>query len=584
MALEVNPHVARLRRFQPFQTDSAELVYEHTDPTDRYFEAAALSYLIQLIERPEARLVVLTGDAGHGKTSLCARVLERLGRDPREALQAIQELGTDMKPIATTAGGRDVRLLTDLSEVPRVDAAPLLAQLVRPADDSIAIVCANEGHLRSSVSADETGRSRVIIDTLEQGIEFGMVARPDAGVHVINLNFQSTAPDGKDGLVDWATREWAADGRRWRPCQRCDARDACPIFANYQSLSDNERGSKRREGIRTLFSTAERMGAVITTRQALAVVAYAVTGGLICEDVHKRYTRDYAGSGWQHEHLFHQALFGDQLSVSKRRQIAAFAALRRLDPGATSLREVDDVLDPEDVPTNFLPPRLNAGRGARSRKEAQRESELMRTLMTYLRRLDYFERGDGHLRRMGLVSGPEFVDIAAGTPPPVKVRDRLLRGLEAAQGVRRPGEPPDFLVLDPAFFSHRSQAAVIAARVQGRSVEIMSQLDYWGTANAEAATLPQAVDWSSRAVYLRIAGSDGVVPITLDLIRFELLSRWARGLTTRGQYESETRGLTRLLAKLVPTESERDDIEVLVNGERRSLTIDVGDRIRSGGA
>src|SRR5690349_12933280 len=99
MALEVNQHVARLRGFQPFQTDSAELVYEHTDPTERHFETASLNFLADLVERPEVRLVVLTGDAGHGKTSICARLLERLGRGPEDALGAIRELGTAVDPI-----------------------------------------------------------------------------------------------------------------------------------------------------------------------------------------------------------------------------------------------------------------------------------------------------------------------------------------------------------------------------------------------------------------------------------------------------------------------------------------------------
>lgn len=583
MALEVNQHVTRLRGLQPFQTDSAELVYEHTNPNDRHFEAAALNYLVELIERPEVRLVVLTGDAGHGKTSLCARLLERLGRAPGEALQAVQDLGTATEPVATTVGGRDLRLLTDLSEVPRESAAQLLAQLLQPPDDSVSIVCANEGHLRSSVSADETDRSRIVIDTLVEGVRTGIVAGPDPGVYVINLNFQSTAPDGKEGLVDWALREWAADGRRWRICQRCDAREVCPIFANYRSLSERERGNTRREGIRALFSTAERMGSVITTRQAIAVVAFAVTGGLVCGEVHKRYSRAQ-GRDWQYRHLYHQALFADQLSASKRRQVPAFAALRRLDPGSVSLREVDDTLDPDTIPTTFLPPRLSAEKGARSRREAQRESEVMRALVTYLRRLDYFEHGDSHLRRMGLVSGTEFVDIAGGSIAPVEVRDRLLRGLEAVQGVRRPGEPPDFLILDPAFVSHRNRAAVIAARVQGRNVSVLSQLDYWNETNSAEPGLPRAVDWSSRSVYLRVVGTGGTITIPLDLMRFELLRRWAAGLTTRGQYEAEMRSLTRLLAELAPTGSGSDDIEVLVNGERRSLAIDIGDRIRSGGA
>ena len=299
MALEINQHVARLRRFQPFQTDSAELVYEHTDPNEPHFETATLPFLVELIERSTVRLVVLTGDAGHGKTSLCARLLERLGHEPEEALRMIRELGTATGPIATTRTGRELRLLTDLSELSPEDAGRLLADLVYPADNAVAIVCANEGHLRNSVTADPTGKSRIVIDTLESGISRGVVAGPDLGVHVINMNFQSTAPDGREGLTDWATGAWV-DGRRWRSCQKCDAQDVCPIFDNFRSLADSDSGATRRRGIRALFATAERMGAVITTRQALAVIAFAITGGLVCEDVHRRYNRDRTGTSWQY--------------------------------------------------------------------------------------------------------------------------------------------------------------------------------------------------------------------------------------------------------------------------------------------
>ncbi|WP_457188725.1 hypothetical protein [Nocardioides sp. P5_E3] len=583
MALEINQHVARLRRFQPFQTDSAELVYEHTDPNEPHFETATLQFLADLIEQSTVRLVVLTGDAGHGKTSLCARLLERLGHEPQQALTMIRELGTATEPIATTRSGRELRLLTDLSELSPKDAGKLLADLVYPADNAVAIVCANEGHLRSSVGADPTGNSRVVIDTLESGITRGVVAGPDLGVQVINMNFQSTAPDGRDGLIDWATSAWV-DGRRWRSCQKCDAQAICPIFDNFRSLGDSEKGAPRRRGIRALFATAERMGAVITTRQALAVVAFALTGGLVCEDVHRRYSRDRAGTGWQYQYLYHQAIFADRILPAKRRQVSAFEALRKLDPGMVSLRQVDDVLDPDLVKSRFSPPALSSERAARSRREAQRDSEVMRALMTFLRRVDYFDVDTARLRRMGLAAGTEFTDVAEGTRVPVEVRDKLLRGLEAVQGVRRLGEPPDFLVLDPAFFSHRNRAAVIATRVQGRNVEVMSQVDHWEQVNVEPPTLPAAVDWSSREIYVRVAGSTGVVTIPLDLMRFELLQRWAAGLTTRGQYEAEMRSLTRILAGLARGESPDEDIEVLVNGERRSLMIDVGERIRSGGA
>lgn len=587
MALEVNGHVSRLRRFQPFQPDSAELIYEQTDPAEPSFVVATLGYLSQLIEKPEARLIVLTGDAGHGKTSLCARLLERLGRTPVEAAEALRQLGDASAAVARTRSGRPLTLLVDLSALETDQASRRLADLLDAPEGGIAIVCANEGHLRSSVAADGSGRARVITQTLEVGIERGTVTDVDPAVYVINLNYQSVAPDGVEGLVDWAARIWGADRRRWRACLKCDAREKCPVFANHRALADDSLGPRRREAFRNIFSAAERTGAVVTTRQALALTSYAITGGLTCENVHRRFRRDQSDVSWQYPHLYHQAVFGDLLTAQKRRQVPSFTALRRLDPGRTALRWVDDYLDPDTASAPFLPPVPSGDEGSpKSRRDAQRESDLLRSAIVFLRRLDYFEGEPSKwLRRLGLASGNQFLEVNAGTPQAlVKVRDTLLRGLEAVQGIHRPGESPDFLVLDPAFFSHRSRAAVIARRIQGRSVEVVSQTDQWVAAGTEAPQLPLAVDWSSRCVYVRLPGAGQVVPVQLNLMRFELLVRWAAGLSSRGQHEAEIRSLTSALAGLAPSSQDEDEIGVLVGGERRALTIDVGERIRSGGA
>lgn len=483
--------------------------------------------------------------------------------------------------------GRPLFLLTDLSALETEPASRLLVNLLEPPQGGVAIVCANEGHLRSSVAADESGRARVITRTLEEGITKGTVTNVDPTVHVINLNYQSVAPDGADGLADWAVKTWGADRRRWRQCLKCDAREVCPIFANHQSLADDDGGQRRRDAVRDIFSAAERTGAVVTTRQALALIAHAISGGITCDDVHRRFRRDEADRSWQYPHLYHQALFGDRLTPQKRRQVPAFSALRRLDPGRNALRNVDDYLDPDTARTPFLPAVPSSDEGTpRSRRDAQRESELIRLVITFLRRLDYFEgEPSSRLARLGLESGPQFVAVNDGTPQAlVQVRDTLLRGLEAVQGIHRSGESPDFLVLDPAFFSHRSRAAVIARRIPGRSVDVVSQRHQWVATGTDTPQLPDAVDWSSRCVYLRLTGGDHVVAVPLDLLRFELLVRWAAGLSSRGQHEAEIRSLTSALAALAPSSDDQDDIGVLVGGERRTLTIDVGDRIRSGGA
>jgi hypothetical protein len=94
--------------------------------------------------------------------------------------------------------------------------------------------------------------------------------------------------------------------------------------------------------------------------------------------------------------------------------------------------------------------------------------------------------------------------------------------------------------------------------------------------------LTEALDWLDRAVYLEIDEGGTTVALPVSLLRFELLYRWAAGLSGRAHYEAEIRHLSGALAALVPTGEVGDEITVLVGGDRRTLTIDVGEQVRSG--
>jgi hypothetical protein len=588
VALEVNPQVERLHRYQPFHANSADLVHEQAGLGESSFPTVALSFVAEAIEQPRTLLVVLTGDAGHGKTHLCARLLEHLGLEPSEALAAILERADGAAAITTTRSGRPLRIVKDLSDVSDDRSPGLLETLLSLDDGTVSVVCANEGRLRRAV-ADGGDALKVLTATLELGLEVGAIAGVDDRVHIVNLNFQSVAPDEKVGLADWALRT-NLDGRRWRICRSCDAQVQCPIFANQRLLTDDRLGEQRRGGLRTLFSTAERAGAVVTIRQALAILAYTITGGLRCTDVHRRWQRNPSDRSWQSPYAYHQSVFGDRLTRDQRSQVPSLAMLRRLDPGKIALRAVDDVVEPTESGDDFVPSLPDRAEGSpQTRRDAQRESEAVRALVRFLRRRDFFDRteGPGLLERTGLRAGAAFESAATGVlsgQAAVDVRDRLLRGVEAAQGVRRGGQPADLLVLDPAFVTHQSRAAIVANRIQSRTVEIVSQVEQWRRMGNDSPDLPRAADWIFRRSYLRVGEGQLEVSIPLDLLRFELLYRWAGGLSARHQHEAHIRHLNAALGRLVPTSGDLDEITVLVGGDRRTLTIDVGERIRSGEA
>ncbi|MDT0326946.1 hypothetical protein [Nocardiopsis lambiniae] len=607
MPLEVNKHVQRMRRYQPFDADASEMIYElQEDRTQSLFPVVTLNYLLDAIERSTTKTIVLTGDAGHGKTSLCASLLAELRVDAEPVTPDVRKAvflelakaGDARSPIGRTRSGRPLYILSDLSELSPQAGAHKLVELLDPPDEGIAIICANEGQLRKCAAEDDnlskggTGRAKILVQILTEGIVRGQVNDLNGAVTVINLNYQSVAADNLNGgLISWVLKQWTTtQWSRWKPCETCDARKVCPILANRNELSDPTYGPQRRTGIRDLFAAAERTGAVITTRQALSVISYMLTGGLSCENVHVKYQRSHSNRLWQASHLYHQALFGDRLTQQQRHLVPAFFALRKLDPGKVSRRRVDDRLDPDTA--GDFPPTDTSGylKKIRTNRDVQKQAEQLRGLYTFLRRADFFNSDDNTDRfaRMGLQAGDDFVRVQDKNrdPADTRVRDRFLKGLEAVQGIHRVGSNPDFFILDPAFFTHRARAAVVSRRVPSKGVEVVDQVTQWQK-EAGARIIPEmqnAVEWLNRAIYIRIpavAPDQDAVSVEADLLRFELLTRWAAGLRSEVQHEAEIRGLSGSLAELADSLNKDDEIQVLVGNATRKLMIDVGDKIRS---
>ncbi|MEU6831247.1 hypothetical protein ABZ894_21575 [Nocardia beijingensis] len=601
MSLEVNKHVQRIRRYQPFDADASEMIYEQqADSTQALFPVATLPYLQAAIERPTTKTIVLTGDAGHGKTSLCASLLAELRTDaesvtPEAARKAVfrelSEAGDASRPIGRTHTGRPLYIIRDLSELSVQIGAETLVRLLDPPDEGVAIICANEGQLRKCVAEDGTERAKILVTTLAAGITRGQVSDPDGTVTVINLNYQSVAADsrGSGGLLPWVLRQWTMQ-QRWKTCETCDARNVCPILANRNELSDPTRGPQRRTAIRDVFAAAERTGAVVTTRQALSVTSYMLTGGLSCENVHAKYQRSHADTSWQAPHMYHQALFGDRLTQQQRHRVTTFLALRKLDPGKVSRRQVDDQLDP-DAAGDFPPADASSYlQKVRTNREVQRQAEQLRGLYTFLRRTDFFNCDDNKDRfaRMGLLAGDDFISIEDENrdPADTRVRDGFLKGLEAVQGIYRAGRNPDFLILDPAFLTHHARAAVISRREPSKGIEVVDQVTQWQRESQTNVTpeMQDAVEWLNRAIYIRIpaiASGHDAVSVEADLLRFEMLTRWAAGLRSEVQHEAEIRGLSASLARLTDSSDNVDEIQVLVGNVMRKLMIDIGDKIRS---
>lgn len=561
MAYAVNAHVERLTRHLPFGPNAGDLYEERVDAGDGRpaIETRALSYVLGLLDDPRVSLIVLTGDAGHGKTHLTRRLVEQYGYNSTEALRQIQADTLGLAPIRAlgTSQRRPLSVVRDLSEIePAARGAERLAALLAD-NDGVAVVCANEGRLRDAVAHSGRPELQVILETLERSVSAGITSISPA-IHVVNLNWQSVTAAGSS-FVASLLRDWVEDRRRWATCRKCDAAAACPILANQASLGGADPrdagAQQRRDGLEQMLRVIEQSGYVLTIRETLMLLAYLVTGLLDC-----RYVADeHARNGFRSaaEHRFLPVLFERKLSPSERSQLPVLERLRRLDPGQQSLPRVDDallrILDGQDVADDlaqhgrFLAP-------PRTVRDARIFTERYRARVRRLRQEDYFDgqateslriggdRVADRAQRLGLRHYGDFsaiVTAGADQARTTQVRDRILDGLHVLQGLR-PKTKMHFFLADPAFARGESRAPIIARRFSRSQVKISSVEATW-----RDPQMTRAVDWTPRR--LAVTFGNDAERLELDLLQFELVARAAGGVVARRFFGAESR---RILARL----------------------------------
>ncbi len=582
--------------YQPFDTQFAQLYAEYVDTQkSNELSTSALGFVSSIVDEQATRMIVLTGDAGHGKTHLCGQLIGRHAESSGSVRSVLASSCDGLSDVATLPSGRSLRVIKDLSEMTPAEALERLGNC-HSSDSCVTVVCANEGRLRQVLAlrserpqdhaaAESIGRS------LDSVLRTGSTTT-DGTVHVVDLNHQSVAAPGGRSLVQQIFRNWIDDQRKWSSCEQCPDRERCPILENRRLLSEPEHSASRRAGFETLLRVAEQTGHVITIRELLVFMAHSVTGGLRCEDVHRQAQRTTKDS-WQAAHLFHQAAFGDLLKEGDRSRLRVFRAMRLLDPGARAIRPVDDSLvGSEDLNgTRFAPQGFVESRPVpRNHSQRQKDSDFERSRFRFLRRVSYFDAqapdtgtAVSFAERLGLRHYDHFEALfATGLAPAQRIRQRdlVLRGLEAVQGVRGHSSAGAFVIVDPAFSTSRSAASVVSVKLPVATVELLSQTQWW-MKQGHSPNLAEAVDWVDRRVFVVLRGSSAAntTTVALDCRQFEFVCRASKGLSSSAFFQADIRRMMAQLATATVDAPEDFTITVLVDGRPANLVIDVGDII-----
>ncbi|MEM5472933.1 hypothetical protein WNZ14_14460 [Hoeflea sp. AS60] len=610
-----NPHVYRLVRFLPFDPSHDQIYEEYQVTSDSLnLETVAFRYVLDAADSG-ARVIVLTGDAGHGKTHLCRRVIESfLGYGEEEARRLINE-ACDGRQIlhpkdgSTTAGA--LRIFKDFSEF----APEIAAELVEDSntDEAVTIICANEGRLRAVLSSSRARQyCAELLKSFESSFDDGKASR-DGRIHIVNLNHQSTAA-GSDGqsLGDRALRDWTS-GTRWRSCADCDAREACPINRNRELLSERaeEAAITRKAKLRLLLATLERIGYVITIRDMLMAFAYILTGGLKCEDVHRMRRR--RKKGWQQAYAFYNLAFvaPDTLSKEQLKRLPLMQQLPKLDPGRRAIREIDErIVNQQEIfshgqldlqfpaPATSDEELIDAADGIdeiigdpRNKKQRAIEADNVTRVVRALRRRAYVD-GIGNdaldMAHLGFPYGADFLGIVhdqLDVPARTLLKKRVIAGLHHIQGLQFSEQTPTLHLVDPAFGRSMSGTAILAARIKSANVDLLWLSKKWGKSEEVRHHVKESVDWIDRHVVLRIVDQrDEPHDLLLDLMTFDCILRAAAGHVPTKFYEHDIRRVARFLGRIAQsTKATSDQINLIKDGRSQTISID-GSTIQVGAA
>lgn len=327
---QCNPFVAYLNRFTTASPEHEaafdEFVVESRPPVGEplKLETGIEKFIRGLVSGDSIPSIILTGNAGDGKTYLCRQIIGCLGGEVGVDWNARSEWGV-------SRSGLTLHVLKDLSEVDEATGrdvlAGLSASLEEPSPKSVYLIAANEGRLRAVLSDPS-------LDTLFARVDRQLAGGRDLDgdrLLVINLNEIATS-NYVSQVLSWLTAP-----EHWEACTGCPGSASCPIANNAESLS----GEHVAERITLLYQMIEHLKSHITVRDMLIHLAFAITGGLTCSEMHT----DAPGVGRKgRDYSYFENLVGTAAGEAFRAKIAPMAHLRRLNLGGHSLYEVDDFI------------------------------------------------------------------------------------------------------------------------------------------------------------------------------------------------------------------------------------------------
>jgi serine/threonine protein kinase len=445
-----------------------------------YVETGLDNRLAPEITTGKYRLVIVTGNAGDGKTAFLQQVESLFAQNGAKVTRLPSRNGSTW-----TWEGRNYETNYDGSqdEEDRSNDAVLDAFL-KPfegedmaglASTEVRLIAINEGRLLDFLAHGPravayVGLRRFVNDALD-----GSPA-PD-GALLVNLNLRAVTAGGAASLVERQLMQLLQPSL-WAPCAGCSVRASCPLLHNANTLRDANSGPAVRERVRRLFEVVHlRRRAHVTMRDLRSALSWLLLRDHGCEDVKALLARADGDGPAPLVALYYPEAFADpegggslpvRLDGPERAVDRLVRRLREADVGRVNHPVLDRHLDSDPdgavpwmtfddrSPTAAAQVRQYAAGVARPTDDVPFPAvvDARRQLAAVLRRWAYFERRDAGWRNMLPYTSVALLEavINATTDEDrdracLDVRDRVVEAVSVAEGVRNPKLRRNYLAL-----------------------------------------------------------------------------------------------------------------------------------------
>lgn len=317
---KVNPTVADLRAlFRNSVSGNADNRGLDSDfARETYVPTRLDTAILPAVLRDRPRAVFLSGNPGDGKTAF----LEQIRTALRDA--GGSEVTGDASGWEWTLGGHTFRAVYDASEShDGLSADEQVTARFRglegpdePAAALTVLVAINDGRF---VSLTESAADRfgwLTAAALAARRQPG--ALPSGGVWYLDLKRRGAvglAIDPDEPSLLRNVLGVLVDEHRWRACAGCTAIDVCPIRRNALALRTGEGSPPPADRLEYLMRIAHLRGVRhLTIRDIRSGLAYLITGGRGCEDVHAA-LRGQEGAGYPADYWRTMFTTGDETDV-----------------------------------------------------------------------------------------------------------------------------------------------------------------------------------------------------------------------------------------------------------------------------